>query len=362
MYVTHPAQEPAGDVVRIGLLAPLSGDVAAYGESVLNGFRLAVEEYDGRVGDFKIKYVVADDRNDAQEAVRMATKLITADQVSAIIGSLTSRCTIPVSELAQTHKVPLITPTASNPKVTMDNGQRRDYVFRSCFIDDLQGTVAARFALENLVLRTAAVLYDEGNDYTIALAKSFKAAFEKNGGKVVLYESYSSWDTDFTPVLDRVARVSPGALYLPDYYMNASLIGKQAKERGIKATLLGGDGWDSEHIDYNALEGGYFTIHWSPDDPRPEVKEWVGKYKARYGAKPDMFATLAYDATRILLTAVETAGSKEPAKIRDSVQDMKEYPAVTGRLTMGQNGNPAKPAAVMQVKGGQRVYITTLMP
>ncbi len=354
---------PSGEkVIKIGFIGPLTGDVKTFGESTKNGFLLAIEQAGGKVGDYKIEYEIADDRNDATEAVNVATKLITQDKVKAIVGSVTSKCSIPISKVANDNKVVQISPTSTNPKLTVDEGKRKEYVFRACFIDPFQGTVAAKFALDNLKLKTAAVLYDQGNDYTIGLANYFKEAFEKGGGKVLAFESYAQNDTDFSAVLTKIAKLNPDILYLPDYYQKVSLIGKQAREKGIKAVFLGGDGWDSKDLDFATMEGGYFTNHYSADDPRPEVKTWVEQYKAKYNETPDALATLAYDATKLLLNAIKTANSDDPAKIKDALQATSSFPTVSGKITYDKDGNPIKSAAILQIKGGKQVYVDTVSP
>lgn len=358
-------QKPAASgekVIKLGFIGPLTGDVKTFGESTKNGFLLAIEQAGGKVGDYKIEPVIADDRNDATEAVNVATKLITQDKVKAIVGTVTSKCTIPISKVANDNKVVLISPTATNPKVTVDEGKRKEYVFRACFIDPFQGTVAAKFALDKLKLKTAAVLYDQGNDYTIGLANYFKDAFEKGGGKVLAFEAYAQGDTDFSAVLTKIAGLNPDILYLPDYYQKVSLIGKQARGKGIKAVFMGGDGWDSKDLDYATMEGGYFTNHYSADDPRPEVKTWVEQYKAKYNETPDALATLAYDATKLLLNAIKTANSDDPAKIKDAMQATKDFSTVSGKVTFDKDGNPVKSAAILQVKGGKQVYVDTVAP
>ena len=358
-------KEPAKSgekVIKIGFTGPLTGDVKTFGESTKNAFELAIEEAGGKVGDYKIEKVIMDDRNDATEAVNVATKLITQDKVKAIVGSVTSKTTIPISQVANENKTVMITSTATNPKVTVDGGKRKEYVFRACFIDPFQGTVAAKFATEQLKAKTAAVLYDQGNDYTIGLANYFKDAFEKGGGKVLAFEAYAQGDTDFSAVLTKIAGLNPDILYLPDYYQKVSLIGKQARGKGIKAVFMGGDGWDSKDLDYATMEGGYFTNHYSADDPRPEVKAWVEQYKAKYKETPDALATLAYDATKLLLNAIKTANSDDPVKIREAMQATKDFSTVSGKVTFDKDGNPVKSAAILQVKGGKQVYVDTVAP
>ena len=357
-------QEPAATekVVKIGLVMPLTGDVKTFGESSRNGFMMALEQANFKAGDYKIEYFIADDRNDATEAVNVTEKLISQDKVNAIVGPLTSKATIPASEVANAKKVVLISNTATNPKVTVDNGVRKPYIFRACFIDPFQGFVGAKFAIENLKAKTAAVMYDQGNDYTKGLAEEFKKNFEAMGGKIEAFEAYAQADVDFSAVLTNIAKKNVDVLYLPDYYQKVSLIGKQARDKGIKAAFLGGDGWDSPELDFKAMEGGYFTNHYHPGDTRPEVKKWVSEYKAKYGSEPDALATLAYDATNLLLNAIRTANSNDPEKIREAMKATKNFPSVSGTTTFDENGNSVKAAAILQVKDGKQVFVTTVNP
>ncbi len=359
-----PAATTTGEnVIKVGVIAPLSGDVKTFGESVKNGVDLAVSELkDGKVGNFKIEVIPGDDRNDPKEATNLATKLITEDKVSAIIGAVTSKCSIPVSQLAQQYKVVMISPTSTAEKVTLDeNGKRKDYVFRVCFIDPFQGTVAAKFALNDLQAKTAAVLYDQGNDYTVGLSEVFKKDFEAGGGKIVASESYTNQDTDFSAILSKIAPKNPDVLYLPDYYQKVSLIAKQARDKGIKAVFLGGDGWDSPSIDQAAMNGGYFTNHYSVEDPRPQVQDWVKKYQAKYGKRPDSFATLGYEAAQVLFKAIETTNSGDPTKLRDAIQNMS-IEAVTAKISFDKNGNPVKPLAIIQYKDNKQVFVKKMTP
>ncbi|GBF34419.1 branched-chain amino acid ABC transporter [Desulfocucumis palustris] len=357
--ITTPAQAAAKETVNIGLLAPLSGDVSSFGQSLEKAFILAVEEK-SKIGDYTVTAFTQDDRNDPTEAVSMATKLIKEDKVNALIGSLTSRCSIPLATLAGQEKIPMITPTATSPKVT--EGSIDGYAFRACFEDPYQGKLAAKFSLDNLNKKTAAVLYDKHNDYSLMLAENFKESFTTGGGTITGYIGYEGNDTDFGPVLTDIAEENPDVLYLPDYYIKVGLIGKQAREKGVKAVFVGSDGWDSPNLDYAAMEGGYFTNHYSNDDPRPEVKAWVEKYRAKYGSDPDIIAALGYDATGLLLKAIETANSNDPVKIREALKSIGNYPGVTGGISFDKDGNPIKSGVIMQVKSGQLQYVTTINP
>jgi len=360
-------KQAAEKTIKIGVIAPMTGDVKTFGDSTKKGFDLALEEAGNKAGDFTIVPVYADDRNDPTESANVATKLITQDGVKAIVGSVASKCSIAVSEICQANKVVQITSTSTNPRVTVDPqaGGRKDYVFRACFIDPFQGKIAAKFALETLKCKTAAVMYDQGNDYTIGLATYFKDNFEAGGGKIVAFEAYSKDDADFSGQLTKIAALKPDLLYLPDYYNKVSLIGKQARDHGITCPMMGGDGWDSPDLDYATMQGGYFTNHYSPDDPRPEVQKFVSAYKAKYGSTPDALAALAYDATKLLLKAIETANSDDPTAIRDAMKNLS-MDVVSGHVSFDANGDPTKAAVIMQVtyengKGGQK-FVATVNP
>lgn len=360
-----PAVAPAGSgspiAVKIGLIAPLTGDVKTFGESTKNGFDMGVAEANA-AGKLKITTVVGDDKNDATEGVNVATKEIAQDKVNAIVGSVSSKVSIPISEVAQANKAVQITSTSTNEKVTVDGGKRKDYVFRACFIDPFQGLVMAKFVTNNLKLKTAAIMYDNANDYSKGLATVFKDNFEKMGGKVVNFEAYTTNDTDFSAVVTKIASNNPDFLYLPDYYNKINLIASQAREKGVKAVLGGGDGWDSSDLDMKITEGSYFSNHYSPDATTPEVQNWVAKYKAKYGSVPDALATLGYDATNMLTNAIVTAGSSDSTKIRDALAATKDFKGVSGNITMDKDGNPVKSAVIIQIKGGKETYAATVAP
>lgn len=347
--------------VKVGMITPLSGDVKTYGESVKNAYELAMEEAN-KAGKVNITTVVTDSKGDATEGVNAATKLINQDKVKAIFGPVISRVAIGVSDIVNTNKIVMITPTGTAPKVTVDNGKRKEFIFRSCFIDPFQGQVMAKFGLNTVKAKNASIVYDISNDYSKGLAETFKAAFEQGGGKVVNMESYGKDDVDFSAILTKVGSNSPDVLFLPDYYNKVSLIGRQAKEKGVKATLLGVDGWDSAELDTKAMEGGYFSNHYSAEDQRPEVQEWIKKYQAKFGKAPDALGTLAYDAANLLVEAIVKAGSDDPTKIRDAMANIKDFKAVTGTLSFDKDGNPIKSAVVLQIKDGKQKYVETVNP
>lgn len=346
-----------GKTIKIGVIAPMTGDVKTFGESTKNGAEMAINEWNAKGGanGKQFEMVLGDDKGDAAEASNAATKMIKQDKVKFIVGSVQSKCSIPISQVANDNKVVMVTGTSTNGKVTVDpwpGGTRKPYVFRACFIDDFQGPAMARFAIETLKAKKAAILYDNGNDYVKGLAEAFKAAFVKLGGTVNVYEAYSLNDSDFSALLTKVMADKPEFLYLPDYYNKVNLIAKQAKDKGFAGVMGGGDGWDSSDLDMKVVEGGYFTNHYSAEDPRPEVQSFVKNYKAKYGAEPDALATLAYDAANLLLNAIKTAGSEDTAKVKDALQATKGFKAVSGDVTFDANGNPIKDISMIQIKGG----------
>ena len=353
--------------IKIGLITPLSGDVKTFGESVRNSFLIAVEEANakGGVAGMKITYVIQDDKNDATEAANVANLLVNQQRVKAIVGSVTSKTSIPVSDIIQSAKIPTISPTATNPKVTVADGKRKDYMFRACFIDPFQGTVMAKFSRETLKGNSAAVLFDASNDYSKGIAEVFRDAFRKQGGKVAAFESYGKDDVDFSALLTKVKASGADVLFLPDYYNKVGLIAKQVQEKGLKVRLVGPDGWDSPDlvkIAGSAIEGGYFSNHYSPDDLRPEVVAWVKKYKEKHGQVPDALGTLAYDATNLLLEAIRKAGSDDPEKIREALASIKDFKAVSGKSTLDRNGDSIKSAAILKIEGGRQKFVMMVNP
>ncbi len=357
-----------GDTIKVGVIVPLSGDVKTFGESAQNGVLLAIEEANaaGGIGGKKVEAVVSDDKNEPTETSNAGSKLIDMDRVVAVIGSVSSKCSVPLSDKCQVSGIPMITPTSTNPKVTLtEDGKHKEFVFRACFIDPFQGTVGAKFAFDSLGAKTAAVMYDVGNDYSKGLAEYFRAAFAERGGKVVGHESYAKDDVDFSAVLTKIKQQQPDVLFIPDYYNKVGLIARQVRQLGLTAKLLGGDGWDSPEmlkIAGDAIHGGYFTNHYSPDDPRPEVQNWVKKYEAKYGQRPDALATLGYDAALLMLEALRKAEKLEPKSIRDALAGIKGFPCVSGSISFDEWGNPVKSAAVLQYTADGQKFVASVAP
>ncbi len=372
---TAPAAAPttapaSGGTLKLAILAPLSGSQPTFGISTRDGALMAIEEWNAKGGVLgkTIEPDIADSQCEADPAVNAANKVIDQDKVKYIIGEVCSKASIPISEIANEKGVVQISPTSTNVQVTTKiDGSTKPYTFRACFIDPFQGTVGAKFAMDNLKAKTAFIMFDQGNDYVRGLAEAFEAAFTKAGGKVVGKESYTSNDKDFSAILAKVAEAKPDMIYLPDYYPIVNLVGAQAKDKGITVPMMGGDGWDSGELDVKAADNGYYTNHYDAGDSRPIVQDFVKNYSAKYkDAKgnpmvPDALAALAYDATNLMLAALEKAGVDDPAQVAKTLEGIK-YDAVSGTITYDAQHNPIKSAVIIQVKDGKKTWAATVNP
>jgi branched-chain amino acid transport system substrate-binding protein len=263
--------------------------------------------------------------------------------------------------VAQQNRIPMISPSSTNPKVT----EIGDYIFRVCFIDPFQGLVMAKFATNTLKLKNVAILRDIKNDYSVGLADVFVDNFKKLGGNIVADESYSEGDTDFSAQLTSIRSKKPQAIFLPGYYTEVGLVARQAKKLGLNVPLMGGDGWDSPkliEIGGADLNGSYYSNHYSVDDPSPAIQKFVGDYKTRYGAVPDALAGLGYDSAKVLFDAIRRANSTEGSKVRDAIAATMDYSGVTGKITIDKDRNAIKPAVVLEIKDGKLQYVETINP
>jgi len=356
--------------IKVAILAPLSGPVPTFGVMTRDGALLAIDEWNAKGGVLgrKIVPIVEDSQCTPDPAVNAANKVIDQDKVHYIVGEVCSKASIPISEIANSKKVVQISPTSTNPDVTVGkDGKAKDYIFRACFIDPFQGTVGAKFARGTLKAKTAFIMLDQANDYVKGLAEFFEKAFIAAGGKIVGKETYTSKDTDFSAILSKVAAAKPDMVYLPDYYNIVNLATKQAKEKGIKAPFMGGDGWDSSDLDLKAATGGYFTNHYSPEDSRPDVKNFVKAFGAKYKDDkgqpkvPDALAALAYDATNLLLQGIKTAGADDTTKVKNALEKIT-FNAVSGKITFDASHNPVKSATILAIKDGKVVFNSVVNP
>ncbi len=354
--------------IVIGLVTPVTGDVATFGMSVRNAALLWEKQVNNRGGiqGRKVKIIVEDDKGVPSETANAVSKLINQSKVLMIMGPVTSKCANAGAPIGQASKVPVLTPTATDQAVTAVG----NYVFRACFIDPFQGQVMGKFALETLKAKTAAMLYDIGNDYTKGLAENFKKFFEAGGGKVVVSETYGVGESDFSAQLTKIKRADPDVLWLPDYYNTVGLITRQARQLGIKRTVfLGADGWDSSElipIAGDSIEGGFFSNHYFPGSTDPVAVAFVKDYQAAYKAVPDALAALTWDACAIaesaLNASIKKVGKLDRNALRDALAATKDAHGVSGKMAFDQNRNPIKPAVILEVKDGKFAYKATVNP
>ncbi len=357
------AKAADSDTILLGEVGSLTGSEAAFGISTRNGIELALEEVNatGGVKGKKVAVRVYDDQSKPEEAAAAATRLVTQDKVVAILGEVASSNSLAMAPKAQAGQVPMVSPSSTNPKVT----EVGDYIFRVCFIDPFQGAVMARYAKEKLAFTRVAILTDKKSAYSEGLTEVFKSKFTGLGGAIVGVEAYSKGDTDFRAQLTNVKKLKPEGLYVPGYYQDVALIAEQAKELGLKVTMMGGDGWDSEklfELGGTAVEGSYVSNHYSADDPSPRVQDFIRKYQAKFKVTPDSLAALGYDSAMVVIEAMKRAPDLSGPSLRDAIAATKDFPGVAGTITLDANRNPVKPAVVLKVEGGKFKYVDTVAP
>jgi len=377
------------DVIILGEFGSLTGGTATFGKSTQKGIEMALEEINkaGGIEGKLIRIIVEDDQSKPEEAATVVKKLVTQDKVLIVLGEVASSRSLAGAPICQEGKVPMITPSSTNPKVT----QVGDYIFRVCFLDPFQGEVMAKFARNTLKVNKAAILKDIKNDYSVGLAQFFAEIFKNLGGTIISEESYSEGDIDFRAQLTALKAKNPEVIFIPGYYTEVGLITRQARDLGINVPLIGGDGWDSPRlieIGGKALENTYYSNHYAPEDPRPEVQKFISDFKAKYNEIPDAMAPLGYDAARIAFDAIKKSGilegknikdsyNKNPKakslmdavnternreRIRDVIAQTKDFPGVTGVITIDQNRNAQKSAVVLKYEDGKFKYVETINP
>jgi branched-chain amino acid transport system substrate-binding protein len=347
----------SGDTIKIGFVTPLTGSTSSYGQSSQKGLQLLEEQVnkEGGINGKKIQIISVDSEGKAATAVTAGQKLINDDKVCAIVGPVLSGSSNALAPICQQYNIPMITGTGTNENITTAG----DCIFRTCFTDPFQGKIMAKFATEKLKAKTAAILYDNGSDYSKGLAEAFKSAFT---GKIVDTESYNSGDKDFNAQLTKIAPYNPDVLFLPEYYEDVAVIAKTARSVGIKATFIGGDGFDSPKlfsIGGDAVEGVYFSTHYSADDTSAEVSQFVKDYKAKYGGDPDAFAALTYDAGKVLVDSIKKAGSTDGTAIKTALKNYSGT-VVCGKITFDKNRNAVKAAVIIKTENGKGKFFTKI--
>jgi branched-chain amino acid transport system substrate-binding protein len=373
------------DDLVIGEYGSLTGNDATFGISTQRGVEIALDELiaqkEGKIGGLKVRAVVEDDRGMAEEAATVVQKLINQDRVVAVVGEVASSRSLAAGPICQQAGVPMISPSSTNPEVT----KKGDYIFRMCFLDDFQGWVMAKFVAEDLKLKKVAVLKDVKNDYSVGLAGYFTQAFQAMGGTVVVEQSYSAGDADFRAALTSIKAKRPEAVIVPGYYTEAGQIARQARELGITVPLIGGDGWESEkliEIGGEAMNGCFYSNHWALDAPDPKLQEFLKAYREKFKGDPDAIGGLAYDAANVLFQSLEQLATQDAQgfralgssqagsearkaacrKLRDIIAATKQYPGVTGSITLDANRDASKPAVIIEIKDGKKIFHSTIAP
>lgn len=361
-------------LIKIGVIAELTGDIPAVGASCKNAAEMAVAEVNDaggiQLGDkkYKIKLIIEDNAGKADQSASAAQKLITQNNVVAIVGPNASRYALPAAEIAESGKVVLITPWSTAPKTTLDSktGAPKKYIFRSCFIDPFQGGVLAKFTLDNLKLKKAAVLYDVASEYNKGIAEIFRDVYEKNDGKVVAFETYTTNDKDFSSQLTKIKKAGPDIIFLPNYYSEVPLQIQQAKRLGINVPFIGSDAWGSSELtklcgtDCNDY---YFSTHYAADAATDATKKFIANYKAKYNTTPDDVAALTYDSFGLLWQAIKTAGKNDRQAVRDALAKIPLYDGVTGNMQFKEgSGDPVKSAVILKIKDGNFTWFANAKP
>jgi branched-chain amino acid transport system substrate-binding protein len=354
---------PGDETIKIGEYASLTGKEAAYGDTSHKGTLLAIEEVNARGGVLgrKLELLTEDNQSKQGESATAVKKLISRDKVVAILGEVASIRSLEAAPVVQKARIPMITPSSVNSRIT----EVGDCIFRVCFVDSFQGNVLARFVREKLQVHRVAILTSVSSAYSVGMTNLFKARFVAEGGTIVAEQKYSEGDKDFRAQLTAVKAAEADAIFASGYYTEAALICVQARQLGLNLPIFGGDGWDAPpllEIGGAAMEGTYFSTHYSPDNPSPEVQNFNRRYQARWGAMPDAWAALGYDSAMVLADAMGRAGAAAPAKIRDALATTKDFPGVTGRITIDAKRNASKTAVILTIKDGKYKFVTSVAP
>jgi branched-chain amino acid transport system substrate-binding protein len=354
----------AGDEpIKIGMFASLTGREASFGQTNHRGAVFAVEEINaaGGVLGRRLELIAEDTRSLQGEAATATKKLIARDKVVAVVSGTGSSAALEAAPICQTARVPLMAATATNPRVT----EAGDYIFRACFIDPFQGTALAKFARGTLKAKRVAILVSSNNAYSVGLAKYFRERFTADGGAIVAETKYNEGDKDFRAQLTAIKAVGPDAIFGSGNYTEGALICAQARQLGLTVPLFGGDTWDTPALTEIAgpsAEGACFTGHFSPDSTDPAVQGFVHRFRARWGESPDTGTSLGYEAVQLLADGLRRAGSTDGARLRAALATTKDFPGVTGRITIDAQRNASKSAVIFTVKDGRFVYVESVAP
>ena len=353
------------DEILIGHYGSLTGSQATFGISTDNGIKMAIEDLNaaGGINGRKVKLVTYDDKGEAREASTAVTRLVTKDGVVAVIGEVASGLSLAAAPICQEGGVPMISPSSTNPKVTKVG----DMIFRVCFIDPFQGKVCAKFAREHESLKAskAAIVTDQGSPYSVGLEEEFEKSFVVFGGTVVSKQTYQAGDQDYSAQLTSIRAAEPDVIFVPGYYTEVASMILQARKLGMTQPFVGADGWDSAklgEIAGDAINGCFYSNHYSQEDPSPKIQDFIAKYKAKHNEIPDALAALGHDSAMILFDAMKKAGSLEGAAIAAELAKTKDFDGITGKISIDAERNAVKPAVMLEMKNGAPKYVATIQP
>jgi branched-chain amino acid transport system substrate-binding protein len=362
---TPGAPQPSTGPLLIGMVGALTGPEAHFGLETQNGVHLAVEEANaaGGVQGRMLALRSYDSQSRPEEAANAMTRLVNQDRALFVVGENQSSNSLAMAPAAAAGEVPMISPSSTNPRVTSEGGP---YVFRVCFTDTFQGQILARFARETLKAERVGMLVDQKSDYAVGLAKVFARRFGALGGKIVAEEAYAKGDTDFRSQLTRAKAARPEVLFIPGYYSDIGPMARQARELGLRATLLGGDGWDSGErlgqLGGTAVEGALYSTHFAPDNPGGRVQQFLARYKARFGHVPDALGALGYDAARVGIDALRRSNGVGGAALREQIARTRDFEGITGRITLGPDRDAVKPAVIVKLVKGEPTFAAEVAP
>lgn len=347
--------------ILLGTYSSNTGATGSFGVLQKQGMDMAIEEINakGGINGKKIVHINYDNKSENDETLAVVNRLISQDNVLAIIGEATSGKSKIGAQIAQSNKIVMLTPSATNPEVT----QVGNYIFRACFIDPFQGYVMAKFMNENLKFKKAAILRDVKSDYSVGLSDVFQEELKKMGGEIVADLSYQEGDIDFKSQLTAIKAKNPDVIFVPGYYNEVALIAKQKKELGMKQVMLGGDGWSSPklyEIAKDAINGNYFSNHYTTESTDPKTIEFVKNYKAKFSQDADVMAALGYDAVYLMAEAIKNTKTLSRETVREELAKIKNFHGVTGEISMNEKRDAVKSAVVVKVDGPEYKMVTVI--
>lgn len=367
-----PVPSPSDKEIVIGASLEMSGRFSATGKASLNSLRMAIAEVNSNGGLLgrPVRLVVVDNQSAEINGAAAMQELVEKEKACAIIGPSYSAIAVAGNNAAERLRVPFICTWGTGSRVTVDDlGRTRPFAFRACFLDNFQGSVMARFAAQTLGLQNAAIYLDESTYYSSSMTSFFEPTFAKNGGRILAKTGYKPPvnEKQLADSLPLLLKSNPELIFLPGYYTDVGTIIRQIRATGFQGPILGGDAWEEplllRFIDPRLLENTYYANHYAPDDNDPNVQHFVIRYREQNASEePIQAAVLAYDAATLLFDAIRRAKSSDSLKIRDALEQTKDLPVITGRITIDEHHNPSKSAVVIGIKNGKGRFVQRVNP